>query len=118
MQPMSILSWSRPHSPLHSLLLGSLLHDASKGIASPLMVLLLTTRFGLNSWQTGALLGISMLLATLMSLPAGLLFDRFARLHLATITLLLMTLAVGIGGRPGSLGQRSKSGSLYLGVIL
>lgn len=96
MQPMSILSWSRPHSPLHSLLLGSLLHDASKGIASPLMVLLLTTRFGLNSWQTGALLGISMLLATLMSLPAGLLFDRFARLHLATITLLLMTLALGL----------------------
>jgi len=96
MQPMSIFSWPRPHSPLHSLLLGSLLQDVSKGIASPLVVLLLTTRFGLNTWQAGALLGISMLLATLMSLPAGLLFDRFARLHLATITLLLMTLAMAL----------------------
>ncbi|MFJ4388682.1 MFS transporter [Pseudomonas soli] len=86
----------RPYPPLPTLLLGSLLHDLGKGIASPLMVLFLTSSFALNSWQAGGLLGLAMLLATLLSLPAGLLFDWFDRRRLATAALLLMALAVAL----------------------
>lgn len=96
MSSMHSFSPLRSSSALPTLLLGSLLHDLGKGIASPLMVLLLTTSFALNSWQAGGLLSIAMLLATLLSLPAGLLFDWFDRRHLATAALLLMALAVAL----------------------
>jgi nitrate/nitrite transporter NarK len=70
-------------SPLRKLLLSSFLYDLCKGIASPLMVLLLTVQFGLSNWQSGALLGLAMLVAAVLSLPVGLVFDNHNRLHLS-----------------------------------
>ncbi|MDO7926841.1 MFS transporter [Pseudomonas sp. KFB-139] len=93
---MSAASLSGLFSPLRKLLFGSLLYDLCKGIASPLMVLLLTTQYGLNSWQSGALLGSAILIATFLSLPAGLLFDRYNRLHLVMGALLVMGVSVGL----------------------
>ncbi len=93
---MPTLSLKYLSSPLQRLLLSSLLYDLCKGIASPLIVLLLTTQFGMSSWQSGVLLSLTMLVATVLSLPVGLAFDNYNRLYLSIGTLMILAVAVGV----------------------
>ncbi|MDC6382026.1 MFS transporter [Pseudomonas graminis] len=71
-----------------------MLTDLCKGISSPLLVLWLSSQLDLDGWQSGALLGGAMLLATGISLPGGVAFDRRAKVPIILFALLSLAAAI------------------------